>query len=126
MRRLDLKAAEQALAADAGVVAAWSFGSAGNGLMQDGSDFDVGVLFSDKPTLDDLAELRTKLQSALRVDDIDIVVLNDASPILRFQAVSGRRLLRRDAALCAEFESLAAREYEDETAMSMRHLLSKT
>lgn len=42
--------------------------------------------------------------------------LNEANPILRFEAVSGKRLFCRDLSALAEFVSLAAREYEDEMA----------
>jgi hypothetical protein len=45
------------------------------------------------------------------------VVLNDASPILRFEALCGRRICCADENRCAEFASLTAREYEDEMAL---------
>lgn len=70
-----------------------------------------------------MADLRADLQDALRFDDIDLVVLNDASPILRFQAVSGRRLLCLDEEQMASFVSLTAREYEDAMAF-LQHGLS--
>ena len=50
------------------------------------------------------------------------VVLNDASPILRFEALCGKRLLCRDPDRCAVFASLTARECEDEMALCGRWL----
>ena len=44
------------------------------------------------PSLEELADLRVDLQDVLQFDDIDLLVLNDASPILRFKAASGRQL----------------------------------
>ena len=46
------------------------------------------------------------------------------SAILRFEAASGRLLYGRDDGQVAEFVSLAAREYEDETAVMERYLAS--
>ena len=56
------------------------------------------------------------MQDVLSYDDIDLVTLNDASPILRFEAVSGRPVYVTDVETRAGFVSLTAREYEDEMA----------
>jgi predicted nucleotidyltransferase len=98
------------------VVAAWVFGSAQEGIVRIGGDIDIGVLFDRKPSLDELIDLRICLQNALAYDDIDLVVLNDTSPILRFEAVSGRPVYVTDRICRAAFVSSAAREYEDEMA----------
>ncbi|MBI3987167.1 MAG: nucleotidyltransferase domain-containing protein [Lentisphaerae bacterium] len=100
-----------------GVVGAWLFGSAKNGEVRDGGDVDIGVLFDAKPGLDVLASCRARLQKAMRVEDVDLVPLNGASPILRFEALCGKRVYCADENRCAEFASLTAREYEDELAM---------
>jgi uncharacterized protein len=107
-----------------GIVAVWVFGSAQEGEVREGSDIDFGILFNAAPTLDVLAELRASLQETLQVDDIDVVVLNGAGPILRFEAVCGRRLYCRDVHRCAEFVSLTAREYEDDMAMIEKYVKS--
>jgi hypothetical protein len=84
--------------------------------VRDGGDVDIGVLFAGKASLDALAECRLRLQKALQFDDIDLVSLNGASPMLRFEALCGRRVYCSDPNRCAEFASLTAREYEDEMA----------
>lgn len=104
------------------VVAAWVFGSGQSGIIREGGDIDVAILFDRKPALDQLAELRAALQDSLNFDAIDLVTLNDASPITRFEAISGRRLFCRDWSRLAEFASLTAREYEDEMAMLQKAL----
>ena len=86
-------------------------------------DLDVGVLWEERPTLDELAGLRMILQDALHFDAIDLITLNNASPILRFEVVSGRPIFCRDAGQRAAFVSLTAREYEDEMAMARWALL---
>ena len=104
------------------VVAVWVFGSAQTGSVGVGSDLDVGVLFDRPPSLDQRADLRADLQQAAELDDIDLVVLNGASAVLRFEAVSGRPVYCRDAARRAEFVSLTAREAEDELVWAQQSL----
>ncbi|RME87791.1 MAG: nucleotidyltransferase domain-containing protein [Anaerolineae bacterium] len=104
------------------VMAAWVFGSAQSGVVRPGSDLDIAVLFESKPDLDEIADLRADLQEALRFEDLDLVVLNGAHPITRFEAVSGKRIYCRDLERTAGFVSLTAREYEDVMAFLQRGL----
>jgi len=105
------------LAHHANVSMAWLFGSAQRGAMSPESDIDIAVLFETAPTFDELLDLRTDLQLALPFAEIDLVTLNQANPILRFEAVCGSLLFCRSHAHRAEFVSLTAREYENEMAM---------
>ena len=115
-RTIDLEALRPVWESAAGVVAAWAFGSAQDGQLRPGGDLDIGVLLAQPPTFDQQLDLLGRLQDALGLDEVDLVVLNEAHPILRFEAVSGRRLFTRDLLALAEFVSLTAREYEDEMA----------
>jgi hypothetical protein len=45
---------------------------------------------------------------------LDLVDLNHADGVLAFEALSGRRLVVRDADAAAAFQSRGAREYEDD------------
>jgi predicted nucleotidyltransferase len=121
-RTLDWKATRPIWESNPDVVAAWAFGSARDGLLREGSDADVGVLLARQPTFDEELDLLGRLQDALQLDEVDLVVLNDANAILRFEAVSGKRLFIRDLSAAAEFVSLTAREYEDEMAQYERAL----
>lgn len=98
------------------IIAAWAFGSAQEGTIRDSGDIDIGILVESAPSLKELTRLLSHLQEALQFEDIDLVVLNDANPILRFEALSGRSLFCRDLSRRAEFASLTAREYEDSMA----------
>lgn len=104
------------------IVAVWAFGSARDGELRWGSDVDIGVLMARPPTFDEQLDLLGRLQGALQLDEVDLVILNEANVILRFEAVSGRRLFVRDLSALAEFVSLTAREYEDEMAQYARAL----
>jgi predicted nucleotidyltransferase len=110
------------LGGHASVIAARGYGSAQEGTVRPGSDIDVGVLFDGRPSLDELVDLRAALQEVLQYEEIDLVVLNDASPVLRFAAVSGRPVYVADRERRAGFVSLTAREYEDEMAQWRRAL----
>jgi predicted nucleotidyltransferase len=116
-RRIDWGKSLSVLQDMQNVLAAWAFGSARNSEVSPGSDADIGILCDHRPSLDELVELRIDLQDALQFEEIDLVVLNEASPILRFEAIRGVALFCRDANRRAEFASLTAREYED--AMSL-------
>lgn len=104
------------------LVAAWAFGSSQDGHVGPSSDIDIAVLFETPPSLDTQIALLANLQDALRFEDIDLVVLNNVNPILRFEAISGRSLYCRDLGRRAEFASITAREYEDEMALWQRAL----
>ena len=96
---------------------AYLFGSYAKGYASSSSDLDIGVFFKEKPDILQLADLRADLQKTLHFDKIDLVSLNGASPILCFEAISGRRIFARDRSDEAVAISLIAREYEDETGM---------
>ena len=120
MPSIDWQRVEEILVAHPQVMAAWAFGSAQRGQVNPGSDLDIGVLFEGPPALKEQLELLGDLQQALQLEEIDLVALNEANPILRFEAISGRSLFCRDAGRRAEFASLTAREYEDEMALAER------
>jgi len=115
-RHVEWQQAEAVWEAAPNVIATWAFGSAQGGHIRKGGDLDIGILFKAAPSLDELAELRSDLQQALQFDEIDLVVLNRANPMLRFEALSGRLLFCRDLVSRVDFASLTAREYEDEIA----------
>jgi hypothetical protein len=86
-----------------GVVSVYLFGSHATGRAHRESDVDVGVLlgWSAHPTARDRFEARLRfiadLGTALRRNDVDLVVLNDAPPLLgRHIATTGRRVFCAD------------------------------
>jgi len=102
------------------VVGAWLFGSRHTDRARPDSDIDVGVLFGLPPTLDEWLALHADMQDAFDMENIDLVVLNRKSPVLRFQAISGQRLYCRNREELAVFASLTARQYEDSMALLTR------
>ena len=100
------------------VVAGMLFGSQATGKAGPLSDVDVAVwLDSDLPR-EKLSALRSELTlaavEALGTDEVDIVVLNDAPPLLRHRALkSGARLFDRDPRARVRLETMALLDYFD-------------
>jgi predicted nucleotidyltransferase len=98
------------------IISAWAFGSSQQGVVRPGSDLDIAVFFSQKPTLAERLVLLTDLQQAAALEKVDLMILNEASPIARMEALSGLLLFCRDDGARSIFTSLTAREYESEMA----------
>lgn len=77
-----------------GVLAAWLFGSQAEGRAHRESDVDVAVLLDERtyPTAAERSEARVLISAwlvgALSFNDVDVVVLNGAPPLLGRKAVS--------------------------------------
>lgn len=122
---LDVTCGVSALESNPNVIAAWVFGSGQNGQIRAGGDLDIGVLYEHRPDLDELFKLQSALEDAYQFDAIDLVTLNQASPILRFEAISGRNIFKRDIVRFAEFFALTAREYEYAMALFQRGMAAR-
>lgn len=111
-RELDEAAAR--LAKDPRVVAVWGFGSRARGEATASSDVDLAVLLDREVSLREELHLRSTVVEELRRDDVDLVVLNGAPPLLRYEVVSaGDRLSARDEEAADRFEENAVREAFD-------------
>jgi len=105
------------LATQSDVVAGYVFGSAAQGRARLGSDVDVAVLLSDE--LDGETRFMRRLRLGAEVEDIigrrtDLVVLNDAPPLLQHQVLKhGRLIFERDRRARVEFEVRAGKIYAD-------------
>lgn len=87
------------------------FGSAATGKLHRRSDIDVAFLF-DKTA--DILELTNKVIRLLRTDNVDVIDLRHASPVLKFAAAKeGKLLYESSPGLFHEFYSLAFRRYVD-------------
>jgi predicted nucleotidyltransferase len=95
-----------------GVVAALLFGSQATGRAGPLSDIDVAVWLD--PELDSDARLEMRLRLSAALGDVDLVVLNDASPLLIQRArQSGTVLIDRDPRARVRLETRALIEYLD-------------
>ena len=79
------------------IQAAYLFGSMTKGRTRPGSDVDVAVLLSNRVRTSAIFQYRLKLVAdlgfELKRSDIDLVILNDASPLLAHRVLSKGRLI---------------------------------
>lgn len=97
------------------IVLVYLFGSVARGFETEMSDFDLAVLLSELP--DELLDFYLDLMDELSVilgNNVDIVLLNDAPPLLRHQVIKhGRVIYCRDEEERIRFESISEKMYLD-------------
>lgn len=101
-----------------GVIALYLTGSAARESATTLSDIDFAVWLA--PDLEPADRLRLRLDllrdftSILGTDDVDLAVLNDAPPVVRYNLLrEGRRLFSTDEALRVDLETRALKVYFD-------------
>ncbi len=97
---------------------AYLFGSQAAGLTHAESDVDVAVLLNESLTADERFAARLTLIGELsrifRTDNVDVVILNDAPPLLAYEVLRGGVLLySADERVRVEFQVHTLRSYED-------------
>lgn len=98
------------------IVAVILFGSRARDEARPDSDLDLGVLLTrEQAQLGvDRSALVTDLMEVFERPDIDVVILNDAPPLLLHRVVrDGHLLYATDAGVVAEFTIHAVQQYED-------------
>lgn len=98
--------------------AAYLFGSQIKGKTGALSDIDIAVLFTQKGftslSLELVMKLIGDLKETFKKENVDLVILNNASPVLKHQVVlCGQRIYSRDEKRALEFEKKVLQEYED-------------
>jgi hypothetical protein len=100
------------------VLEAYLFGSSATGAARAHSDVDVAVYLGDpRPPSSPFgyaADLAAALMAALGTNRVDVVVLNDAPPLLYHRVLrDGRRILSRDPRATTTREGYALSRYCD-------------
>jgi predicted nucleotidyltransferase len=89
------------------------FGSTAAGTARRSSDADIAILFDEVPAPGVLDLLTERLEAAAD-RPVDLVVLNDASPLLAREVIArGRLLLCRDDQDRVRFETRTTARYQD-------------
>jgi len=119
-------ALEQYFASLDGVVLAYLFGSHARGRAGPLSDLDVAVLLEGRPDDDCCFDMRLEviggLMGLLHTNDVDVVVLNQALPALRYAVLrDGILLFCRDRQAMIEFRLRTVNEYLDFKPILKRH-----
>jgi len=89
------------------------FGSSVSRRIHPASDVDIGILSDSVPNLSRINALAVELSSLLK-KEVDLVVLNHASPILRMQVLKkGVLVFARDLKLYHQFFVDTVNQYDD-------------
>lgn len=98
------------------VILAYLFGSCARGEAGPGADVDIAVLLAggEGELYEPYRELLLRIRDALGRELFDLLLLNDASPTMRFIVVtSGRLLYARSEEELNAFEGEVIRRYQD-------------
>ena len=112
------RAVARCVARHAGIQAAYIFGSVARHRARPDSDIDIAVLLArrlpDSRALHYRLKLAGELGAALKRDDVQLVILNDAPPLLAHRVLSrGMLVFERARAARVRFHVETARRYED-------------
>lgn len=95
------------------IVFAYIFGSFAQGNFNDNSDLDIAIYLDGDMDTDDYLDLKMTLTEAFN-REIDLVILNKATPLLKFQVYKNHILIfTRDKTLESEFKVKTLFEYND-------------
>ena len=92
---------------------AFIFGSLASGHMTSSSDLDIAILFNHTPDFNTINELKDALVAALN-KEIDLIPLNNASPILKMQILKkGVLIINNNNKAYDDFIIRTVNEYDD-------------
>jgi predicted nucleotidyltransferase len=95
------------------VLLVFIFGSFMSGRLTSQSDIDIAVLFDKKPDFHEILKLTGLISEEIN-REVDIVVLNESSPIIRMQVLkTGELILKKDNRSYENFFVKTVKDYED-------------
>jgi hypothetical protein len=122
VKRNDLASTEavllKVLSSQREIQAAYLFGSVVSGRMRTDSDIDLAVLLSERVPSSSMLDYRLKLMAdaggVLRRRNVDVVILNQATPLLAHRVLSkGKLIFERSARARVRFQVKTASLYND-------------
>lgn len=94
---------------------AYLFGSQAKGQAKGTSDWDLALLFEQnkQPSFEEKLNLQAQLED-LSHSEVDLIILNQANPILKYQIYShGKVLLNKNSKFAQKFLVKSLNEYDD-------------
>ncbi len=95
------------------ILLAFIFGSAVGDRLTKESDVDIAVLFSSMPAFSEVLKITDSVSEAVG-REVDIVVLNNSSPVIRMQVLKNGKLIKsKDNVIYNNFFVRTVKEYDD-------------
>ena len=88
------------------------FGSFAKECFTNESDVDVAIMFERVPDFYEVSDLKDRMSSHIG-RDVDILVLNTASPIIKLQVLKYGQLIKKDEKVYNDFFVCTLNEYSD-------------
>ena len=82
------------------------------GLTTDASDIDVAIMFEKVPDFYELTDLQEQISSHVG-KEVDIAILNTASPVLKMQVLKYGLPIKKDRRIYNDFYVNTLNEYDD-------------
>ncbi len=115
------------LAAAGEVVFALIFGSRAKGTSRTDSDWDVGLYLAEHLAPEERFNIQLKLLAQLEdLGSMDLVILNDAPPLLAQRALQGKRLLVKEPSVFVRFFVRTEAAAGDERFWRQLHAKART
>lgn len=112
-KNIDFSELKEFLRSDCNIVFALIFGSYGAGRQKEESDLDLAIYFENPPEGMALFELSNTL-SDICGRDVDLVVLNNSSPLLQHQVMKNRHpLIIKDPTIYRQFRERVIVAYDE-------------
>ncbi len=113
MENRTVKVLEGLFSSSAEIALAFIFGSAAGSRLTKDSDIDIAVLFEHKPDVAGILAIKSAATEVVG-RPVDIVVLNDSSPVIRMQVLKNGILIRKSGdASYNDFYVRTVKEYDD-------------
>ncbi|MBM4140583.1 MAG: nucleotidyltransferase domain-containing protein [Nitrospira sp.] len=108
-----IKKLKETLTMHSDIVLVFLFGSFVRGDITSFSDLDIAIYFTSTVDFYRINDLREDISALLGID-VDIVVLNNASPVIKMQVLKkGTMLINKDRRTYNEFFVNTVKEYDD-------------
>jgi predicted nucleotidyltransferase len=112
MKILFLQKIQKSLSQFHNIRLAFLFGSFAGGYASTTSDIDIALLFEKKPDYNILETVKDALSEHTQ-REIDLLVLNDASPVIKMQVLKKGHLLIKSTPDYEDFFTRTLMDYED-------------
>ena len=95
------------------IIFAYIFGSYVQGKVRADSDLDIAIYLRNKMDVNEYLEIKMRLSEACK-REVDLIILNDATPLLKYQIYKNNILLfTRDKSIETRYKVKTLFEYSD-------------